>query len=45
MKGNTKLDRDNARIIAAEIAAINRRRTLRNSVQMTGANAGVNMGT
>ena len=44
VKGNTPLDRANARIIAAEVAAQLRRKNLRNSVQMTGANAGVNMG-
>ncbi len=44
VKGNTTIDRDNARIIAAEIANNLRRKNQRNSVQMTGANAGVNMG-
>jgi hypothetical protein len=43
-KGNTQLDRANARIIAAEVAEQLRRKTNRNSTQMTGSNAGVNMG-
>lgn len=44
VKGNTATDRESARIIAAEVAAALRRKNLRNSVQMTGSNAGVNMG-
>ncbi len=40
VKGNTRIDKENARLIANEL----RRKTARNSVQMTGSNAGVNMG-